>query len=249
MPRYFLELGYRGEHFSGFQVQHNAVTIQSEMERALQVFFRENITLTGSSRTDAGVHALQNFFHFDLAKSFPQEAIYNLNAILHNDIVVRSIREVQPDAHCRFHATARAYQYYIYHTKDPFLQDRAWYFPYPVNRELLDRCAAMVRQNQTFLAFSKRNTQVKTFQCQVVESYWHEENGCLVYHVEANRFLRGMVRGLVGTMLRVARGGMKLDEFEALLHDGEHSTADFSAPAKGLFLMHVSYPSTLFVNP
>lgn len=249
MPRYFLELGYRGEHFSGFQVQHNAVTIQSEMERALQVFFRENITLTGSSRTDAGVHALQNFFHFDQDKPFPHEAIYNLNAILHNDIVVRSVREVHPDAHCRFHAAARTYQYYIYHTKNPFLQDRAWYFPYPVNKELLDQCAAMVRQNQNFLAFSKRNTQVKTFQCQIVESYWHEENGCLVYHVEANRFLRGMVRGLVGTMLRVARGGMKLDEFEALLREGEHSAADFSAPAKGLFLMHVSYPATLFVNP
>ena len=113
---------------------------------------------------------------------------------------------------------------------------------------MLDQCAAMVRQNQNFLAFSKRNTQVKTFQCQVVESCWEEENGCLVYRVEANRFLRGMVRGLVGTMLRVARGGMKLDEFEALLREGEHSAADFSAPAKGLFLMRVTYPEGLFVN-
>ena len=249
MPRYFLELSYRGEHFSGFQVQYNAVTIQSEIERALQVFFRENIVLTGSSRTDAGVHALQNYFHFDLDKTFPQEALYNLNAILHNDIVVKSVREVHPDAHCRFHATARSYQYYIYHTKNPFLQNRAWYFPYTVKRELLDQCAALVLENQNFLAFSKRNTQVKTFRCQVLESRWEEANGCLIYHVTANRFLRGMVRGLVGTMLRVARGGMKLDEFVVLLHEGKHSTADFSAPAKGLFLMQVRYPATLFANP
>ncbi len=249
MPRYFLELSYKGEEFSGFQVQHNAVTIQSEMERALHVFFRENIALTGSSRTDAGVHALQNYFHFELEKTFPQEALYNLNAILHKDIVVKSVREVNADAHCRFHATARSYQYYIYHTKNPFLQDRAWYFPYTVKRELLDQCAALVLENQNFLAFSKRNTQVKTFRCEVLESRWEEENGSLVYYVTANRFLRGMVRGLVGTMLRVARGGMKMDAFETLLREGEHSTADFSAPAKGLFLMHVSYPATLFVTP
>ena len=248
MPRYFLELGYRGEHFSGFQVQHNAVTIQSEMERALQVFFRENIALTGSSRTDAGVHALQNYFHFDLEKSFPQEAIYNLNAILHKDIVVRSVREVKSDAHCRFHATARLYKYYIYPSKNPFLQDRALYYPYTVNRELLDQCAGLVKQNQNFLAFSKRNTQVKTFQCQIEESRWEQEGDCLVYHVQANRFLRGMVRGLVGTMLRVARGSTSLNEFAALLSGGDPSSADFSAPAKGLFLMQVTYPEGLFVN-
>ncbi len=249
MPRYFLELGYRGEHFSGFQVQQNAITIQSEIERALFVFFREQVSLTGSSRTDAGVHALQNYFHFDFDRAFPREAIYNLNAILHRDIVLKSVREVKPDAHCRFHATARAYKYYIYSSKNPFLQDRAWYVPYTINRELLDQCAALVKQNRHFLAFSKRNTQVKTFLCQVEESSWGYENDCLVYHVKANRFLRGMVRGLVGTMLRVARGSMSLDEFAALLSGGDPSSADFSAPAKGLFLMQVSYPDTLFVNP
>lgn len=248
MPRYFLELSYRGTHFSGFQVQQNAITIQSEVEKALAVFFREQIVLTGSSRTDSGVHALQNYFHFDLEKRFPQEAIYNLNAILHKDIVIRSVREVKPDAHCRFHATSRSYKYYIYNNKNPFLEDRAWYLPYTINKGLLDESAVLVKQNQDFLAFSKRNTQVKTFQCRVEESAWRYENDCLVYHVTANRFLRGMVRGLVGTMLKVARGSMQVDEFAALLSGGEHSSADFSAPAKGLFLIQVSYPESLFVN-
>lgn len=249
MPRYFLELSYKGEGYSGFQVQQNAVTIQSEVEKALAVFFREPIALTGSSRTDAGVHALQNYFHFDLSMEFPQEAIYNLNAILSRGIVVKSVREVSADAHCRFHASSRCYQYYIYQSKNPFLDDRAWYLPYTVNKELLDECAALVKANHDFLAFSKRNTQVKTFQCQISESSWQVEGDCLVYRVEANRFLRGMVRGLVGTMVRVARGGMELGQFEALLKCGEPSSADFSAPAKGLFLVRVSYPEALFRNP
>lgn len=248
MPRYFLEVSYKGEGFSGFQVQQNAITIQSEMERALAVFFREQIALTGSSRTDAGVHAQQNYFHFDWPHEFPQKAIYNLNAILPGAIVVKSVCLVNPDAHCRFHATSRAYKYYIYNCKNPFLEDRAWYLPYTVNRQLLDDCAELVKANQNFLAFSKRNTQVKTFQCQIAESSWQQENDCLVYHVKANRFLRGMVRGLVGTMLRVARGSMTVDEFETLLKNGDHSSADFSAPAKGLFLIHVAYPDQLFIK-
>ncbi len=247
MPRYFLELSYKGEKYSGFQVQQNAITIQSEIEKAFATFFRKPVALTGSSRTDAGVHALQNYFHFDWEDVFPQAAIYNLNAILSAAIVIKSVREVVADAHCRFHAIAREYKYFIYDEKNPFIDDRAWYFPYKLNQDLLNTCAQKILGNKDFSAFSKRNTQVKTFQCSIIESEWLTENGCLVYHVKANRFLRGMVRGLVGTMLRVARGGTDMQVFDQLLQQPQIATADFSAPAKGLFLVKVSYPDTIFI--
>jgi tRNA pseudouridine38-40 synthase len=247
MPRYFLELSYKGEKYSGFQVQQNAITIQSEIEKAFATFFRKPVALTGSSRTDAGVHALQNYFHFDWEEEFPQAAVYNLNAILSAAIVIKSVREVVADAHCRFHATAREYKYFIYDEKNPFIDDRAWYFPYKLNHELLNTCAQKILITNDFSAFSKRNTQVKTFQCSIIESEWLQQDGCLVYHVKANRFLRGMVRGLVGTMLRVARGGTDMQVFDQLLQQPKIATADFSAPAKGLFLIKVSYPDSIFI--
>jgi tRNA pseudouridine38-40 synthase len=247
MPRYFLELSYKGEGYSGFQVQQNAVTIQAEVEKAFRIFFRKDVELTGSSRTDAGVHALQNYFHFDWDDEFPQYSVYNLNAILPAAIVIKSVKEVKPDAHSRFHATAREYKYFIYDKKNPFVDDRAWYLPYTLDESLLDECAQRIKNNLDFSAFSKRNTQVKTFQCSIAVSEWIREDGCLVYHVQANRFLRGMVRGLVGTMVRVARGTMSLDVFETLLAQKTLASADFSAPAKGLFLVGVSYPEVIFL--
>ncbi|NCU06105.1 MAG: tRNA pseudouridine(38-40) synthase TruA [Chitinophagaceae bacterium] len=248
MARYFLELSYKGEDYSGFQVQHNAVTIQSEVEKAFRIFFRREVELTGSSRTDAGVHALQNYFHFDWEDEFPQPAVYNLNAILPSSIVVQSVRQVKPDAHCRFHALARRYRYYIYNRKNPFLEDRAWYLPFTLDEALLHQCAERITSQHDFSAFSKRNTQVKTFNCTIMQSRWQQSNDCLVYEVQANRFLRGMVRGLVGTMVRTARGGMSYSQFDQLLSNALLSSADFSAPGKGLFLAEVKYPAGLFIG-
>jgi tRNA pseudouridine38-40 synthase len=247
MPRYFLELSYKGEGYSGFQVQQNAVTIQAEVEKAFQVYYRNKVELTGSSRTDAGVHALQNYFHFDWEEEFLQASVYNLNAILPSAIVIKSVRQVKPDAHSRFHATAREYKYFIYDKKNPFIDDRAWYLPYTLDESLLNACAQKIKHNLDFSAFSKRNTQVTTFQCSIAKSEWIKEEGCMVYHVQANRFLRGMVRGLVGTMVRVARGTMSRDAFDALLKQKTLASADFSAPAKGLFLISVSYPDSIFL--
>ena len=247
MPRYFLEVSYKGEGYSGFQAQQNAITIQAEVEKAFLIFFRRSVELTGSSRTDAGVHALQNYFHFDWEDEFPQTSVYNLNAILPAAIVIKSVKAVNPGAHSRFHATAREYKYFIYDKKNPFIDDRAWYLPYALDKTLLDTCAQRIKSNHDFSAFSKRNTQVRTFNCTIEESRWIEENGCLVYHVKANRFLRGMVRGLVGTMVRVARGTISLDTFETIITQKETAAADFSAPAKGLFLVQVNYPEQLFL--
>lgn len=246
MPRYFLEVAYKGTRYSGFQVQENAVTIQSEVQRALHVLFRQEIVLTGSSRTDAGVHALQNFFHFDMDAPFKPQLLYNLNAIIAGDIVLKNITEVPPDAHSRFNAVAREYHYFIYDRKDPFLEDRAYFFPYTLDSDLLNEAAKIVMEYSDFTSFSKRNTQVKTFICNIQHSQWQTgPNGTLYYHVKANRFLRGMVRGLVATMLKVGRGAVTLDGFREIIEARDCGKADFSAPGHGLFLVAVRYPDTL----
>lgn len=250
MPRYFIELSYKGTCYSGFQVQQNANTIQAEVEQALQILYGERIELTGSSRTDAGVHALQNYFHFDVNENIStwrgvndeEELVYKINALLPNDIAVHQIRLVHDNAHCRFDAKSRTYRYYIYRAKDPFLLETAYYFPYTLNMELLQEAASILKNYTDFTSFSKRNTQVKTFQCTLYESYWEYIDKQLVYIVKANRFLRGMVRALVATQLKVGRSKLTIDDFKQLIECAEPAKAFFSAPAKGLFLESVEYP-------
>ena len=241
MPRYFIEVAYKGTNYSGFQKQQNANSVQAELEKALEIFYRQKFELTGSSRTDAGVHALQNFFHFDTDRVI-DDGSYNLNAILPDDIVAKRIFPVADDAHCRFDALSRQYHYYIYQDKDPFLQGRAYYVPYPVDMDLLQAAAAEIKNHTDFTSFSKRNTQVKTFECVIQQSEWGREGDCLVYKVKANRFLRGMVKGMVGTMLLVAKKKITLDEFIAIIEAKDCTKADFSVSADGLFLVKVTYP-------
>jgi len=242
MPRYFLEVAYKGTNYSGFQIQDNANSIQQEMERALAIYFRKSFALTGSSRTDGGVHALQNFFHFDFEGIIDPRVLYNINSLLPADIVLKNFHPVAPDAHCRFDAISREYRYYIYREKDPFLADRAYFFPYTLDRGKMEAAAALIPGYEDFTSFAKRNTQVKTFICSVSESSWGEENGSLVYRVKANRFLRGMVRGLVGTMLQVGRGKIGVEDFAGILRGRDNQLADFSAPGHGLFLYRVCFP-------
>jgi tRNA pseudouridine38-40 synthase len=246
MFRYFIEVTYKGTFYAGYQVQENAVTIQSALQEALAIFFKTEIQLTGSSRTDSGVHALQNFFHFDFEHEIPERKIYNLNAILPKDIAIKSITPVNADAHCRFNAVSRLYKYYIYHTKDPFLEDTAYYFPYKIDEDLLRQAAEMVKQYQDFTSFSKRNTQVNNFICKIIQSEWTREKNCLVYTVEANRFLRGMVRGLTGTMLQVGRRKLTLNDFKQVVESKDNTKADFSVPGHGLFLVKVNYPENVW---
>src|SRR5690349_4905721 len=197
MQRYFLEVAYKGTVYKGFQKQPTEVTIQSEVERALHTLYHQAIELTGASRTDAGVHALQNFFHFDTEIDIQPKQLYNLNAILPQDIVVKNIVPVSLQSHSRFSATARGYTYYIYRVKNPFLKDRAFFYPYQLNIDLLQQAAQVLFEYTNFTTFSKRNTQVKTFDCTITEANWSEASEQLLFNVKANRFLRGMVRGLV----------------------------------------------------
>ncbi len=246
MPRYFLELAYKGTQYSGFQVQQNAVTIQSEVEKALGIYFNQVFSLTGSSRTDAGVHALQNYFHFDTDIAIQSRQLYNINAILPKDITVKNIHAVSTDAHCRFDAISREYRYFIYKEKDPFLQDRAWFYPYTIDMHLLNEAAQLVMGSHDFTSFSKRNTQVTNHICNVQKSEWLVQGDCLVFNVKANRFLRGMVKGLVGTMLRVGRGIITVNEFNQIIQAKDCTKADFTTPAQGLFLTAVTYPNAVF---
>jgi tRNA pseudouridine38-40 synthase len=267
MPRYFLEISYKGTAYSGFQSQLNtSKTIQAEVEKAFYTLEREQVQLTSSSRTDAGVHALQNYFHFDanpLLHSWRRagdeawrragdeagrgaggegQFLYKMNAILPADIVVKKLIEVPAEAHCRFDAVSRDYRYYIYRRKDPFLQDRAFYFPYRLDIEKMQEAAAILKEYSDFTSFSKRNTQVKTFECRILDSGWHWEEGCLVYQVRANRFLRGMVRALTATMLKIGREKLTIAGFRQIIEARDCTQASFAVPAHGLFLISVKFP-------
>jgi tRNA pseudouridine38-40 synthase len=246
MSRYFLEVSYKGTNYSGFQIQQNANSIQSEIEKAFQVLQKQKVGMIGSSRTDAGVHALQNFFHFDFEHELNVQFIYRMNSILPNDIVVKKILPVGSESHCRFDAISREYKFFIYQQKNPFLSDRAFYFPYKLQEELMHEAAETIKRYSDFTSFSKRNTQVKTFICNILESKWVSEESCLIFHVRANRFLRGMVRALVATMLKVGREKITVQEFKDIIEGRDCTKANFAAPAHGLFLIRVHYPEEYF---
>ena len=246
MPRYFLEVSYKGTQYSGSQIQKNANSIQAEIEKAFVVLQKEEVTLTGSSRTDAGVHALQNFFHFDYNGKINQHFTYKMNAILPDDIAIKKIIPVHETANCRFDAVSREYKYFVYQDKNPFLKDNAYYYPYKLNLDLLNKGALILKEYEDFASFSKRNTQSKTSICDILETEWKIESNSLIYYVKANRFLRGMVRALVGTLLLVGREKISIKEFRKIIESKDCSKANFASPAHGLFLVFVNFPENYF---
>jgi tRNA pseudouridine38-40 synthase len=246
MSRFFIDISYYGKRYSGFQIQANANSIQAEVEKAFTIYFRQSFSMTGSSRTDAGVHALQNFFHFDYEGEVPEDAQYHINAILPPDIVLKKIYPVSPSAHCRYDAQSRDYEYHIYWKKDPFLLNRAHYFPYKMDFEKLTAVASCLSRYSDFSSFSKRNSQVKNFDCMIYLSEWRMEEKSWVFHIQANRFLRGMVRGLVGTMLQVGRNIISPSQFEMIIQSKDSKQTNFSVPGHGLFLVKVNYPEPVF---
>ncbi|QHS62275.1 tRNA pseudouridine(38-40) synthase TruA [Chitinophaga agri] len=240
--RYFIEVAYKGTSFGGFQIQDNVETVQSAIDHAISLLMRTKVVTTGSSRTDAGVHARQNFLHFDMEQPVHPQFLYKVNAILPPDIVIRHIYQVADDAHSRFAALSRSYEYTLYMQKDPFMQDRGYFFPYKLDIDLLHEAAGILKEYENFMTFSKRNTQVKTYNCNIMNSLWTVGEDRIVYNVTANRFLRGMVRGLVGTMLRVGRGKLTMDGFRQAIESRNCVNADFAVPPQGLSLMKVAYP-------
>lgn len=243
MTRYFIEVMYDGTAFHGSQIQNEIPTVQLELNKAISTLLRKKIDTLGASRTDEGVHALANYYQFDVEENLMPQFHYKLNAILPFTIAVNKIfRCVGEPINARFDATERKYRYRIYDKKNPFYQNRAFYYPFKIDRNILKDTAAIIKEYQDFETFSKRNTQAFTFLCDIKASYWEEREDQLHYIVKANRFLRGMVRGLVGTQLQVARGKISFDNFRTIIESKDCNNADFSVAGHGLYLEEIVYP-------
>lgn len=245
MSRYFIEVAYKGTNYAGFQKQDNANTIQAEVESALKTYFRTSIRLTGSSRTDAGVHARQNYFHFD-TDSFAEnidfsKSTYHINAILPVDIAVKGLLRVDDNAHCRFDAISRTYEYRIYQLKNPFLQDSAFYYPFPLKLAELHEMAEELSNHTNFKTFSKKNSQVFTYNCDITNATWFYQEDEMIFSVTANRFLRGMVKGLVATMLHTVSRKLSQDAFRNIILSKDSAQAKFAVPPHALTLVNVAF--------
>ncbi|MFC3880201.1 tRNA pseudouridine(38-40) synthase TruA [Algoriphagus namhaensis] len=248
--RYFLELSYLGKPFHGWQVQENAVSIQGFIEEALTTYLKEKTTIQGSGRTDTGVNASFQVCHFETHVEFEKERlIRGLNGILPKEIAIHAIRQVKPDAHARFDAIKRSYTYRIIFRKNPFLENQAWLnFTAPPNVELMNQAAAYLLEYDDFECFSKVHTEVKHFRCQIFSAFWEQKEGELLFHITANRFLRGMVRAIVGTLLEIGQGKRSLEEMPKIIESKSRSQAGKAAPASGLFLSNVTYPDEIYLD-
>lgn len=247
--RYFLEVSYDGTDFHGSQLQGDTPTVQKALNDALTIIFREPVETFGASRTDEGVHAFSNFYHFDAPKPLPPSFQYQMNAILPDALAVRAMyRAAASDFNARFDAVARRYRYRIYHRKSPFMRGRAHYFPYRIREEALHETAALLLAHTDFTSFAKRNAQTRTNLCSITTARWERVvNGDgsgeeLHFVVEANRFLRGMVRGLVSTQLVLARRGLGAEAMQQILDANDCTKARFDVPGYGLYLEEVKYP-------
>jgi tRNA pseudouridine38-40 synthase len=241
MARYFIEVAYLGTSFNGFQIQGKQLTIQGEINRALSLVLKQEIQTTTSSRTDAGVHAYQNFLHFDTEKRITTKTIYSMNAIVHKDLVIKNIYIVEPNNHSRFDATGRKYSYHVIQEKNPFLKETAYFFPFPIDVELMNEAAQLLIGKFDFTSFSKRNTDVNNYYCTIELAYWENQKNSLTFHIQSNRFLRGMVRAIVATLLQVGRKKISIQDFQSIIDSKDCTKADFSAEGCGLFLEEVKY--------
>lgn len=243
MPRYFTELSFKGTRYHGWQVQPNALSVQEVLETTFSTFMRQKIEVTGAGRTDTGVHASFYVAHFD-ADSLPfapADLVEKLNRFLPNDIALKSIREVDENLHARFSATRRTYQYFISRVKDPFTLDTSYQYLWPLDVEAMNRAAEVLLQWEDFTSFSKLHTDVKTNNCRVTEAFWKEEGTQLVFTISADRFLRNMVRAIVGTLLEVGRGKLTRDGLIAILEKKDRGEAGTSVLPQGLFLTDIQY--------
>lgn len=243
--RYLIECSYKGTAFHGWQIQPNATTVQEEIEKALLVILKQKIDITGSSRTDAGVHAFQQFAHFDIATEIPNvdKFAHSLNGILPKGIAIKQISLVADDFHSRFDATHRRYLYRIIQEKNPFWNEMAYFFKAHLDVDLMNKAGEILKQYTDFQCFSKVKTDVATFDCKIEFAYWERQEQFLLFHIKADRFLRGMVRAIVGTMIEVGAGRMQLADFEQVILAKNRNKAGRTVPPEGLTLVEVGYNS------
>jgi tRNA pseudouridine38-40 synthase len=245
--RYFFETVYLGQRYAGWQSQDNALGVQTVLEKTLSMVLRESIKIVGSGRTDAGVHCEQQFFHADINGLFdPERLQVKLNSFLPPDIAIRSIRQVKKDAHARYSAIGRTYEYRICLRKNPFLNGLALRWFKPLDIQTMNKAGALIVGTHDFSAFSKVKTDVNSFICEVRTAQWKIRGDFVTFRITANRFLRGMVRALVGTFLEVGEKKISITEFKAIIRSKDRKRAGANVAPYGLYLVKVSYPSAIF---
>ena len=248
--RYFIRFAYDGTAFHGSQRQPNGITVQETMEQALAMIFREEVPLTFAGRTDAGVHAREMYAHFDISFQMPDAGhiCFRLNGILPDSIAIFDLYPVTDDAHARFSAVRRTYEYHVVDHKDPFLCQQATRVRPGLDFAAMNKAAQLLIGKQDFASFCRTNTDVKTTICDLTHAEWRElSNGHAVFTIAADRFLRNMVRAVVGTLFEVGRGKMTKEQFAEVITKHNRSAAGDSAPAEGLFLTHIDYPEEIFL--
>ena len=247
--RYFFEIAYLGTNYHGWQIQSNAKTVQEEVNKALSILTNEEINITGSGRTDKGVHCVQQYFHADINREIDVDDLqYKLNSFLPFDISINSIKKVTPEAHARFDAIERKYEYRIITVKSPFLKNQAYYYNKLLDLPTMNEAASLlVGSEKDFECFSKVKTEVNNFNCTIRTAEWVGSNSHYTFHISANRFLRGMVRAIVGTLMEVGCGKLSAVEFSDIIKSKDRKRAGRSVPAEGLFLTQVTYPKSTFI--
>ena len=246
--RYLFSIAYLGTHYHGWQTQTNAEGVQEVVEKAMSKILRTKIAIVGSGRTDTGVHCRRQYFHADVAEPLNEKAfLINLNALLPRDIAIHAIQQIHPEASARYHATQRTYQYIITRRKDPLLLGLAWHCFKPFDVATMNKAAALLIGAHDFECFSKVKTDVNHFICTIKKAKWTAKGDLLIFDISANRFLRGMVRAIVGTLIDVGTGKISINDFEIILKNKDRKQAGMNVPANGLYLVDVKYPRKVFL--
>ncbi|GAB7258189.1 tRNA pseudouridine(38-40) synthase TruA [uncultured Polaribacter sp.] len=240
--RYFIELAYNGKNYHGWQIQPDVISVQEKINHAISTVLQLQLEVVGAGRTDTGVHASQMFAHFDLEKEIEGDIVHKLNSILPNDITIYKVFLVEDEHHARFNAESRSYEYKIWLGRNPFLLDFSWQIhSQQLNIIKMNEAASLLLEYEDFQTFSKVKTDVYTFNCNVTEAVWKQEGDLLVFHISANRFLRNMVRAIVGTLVDVGLEKITVDNFREIIESKNRGRAGLSVPAKGLFLTKIKY--------
>lgn len=244
--RYFIELSYNGTAYHGWQNQPNGITVQEVVEKGLSTLLNEPVSVMGAGRTDAGVHATQLFAHFDTTVVFDvPDLVFKMNSFLPNDVAITTIFEVKPDVHARFHAISRAYLYRVTVKKNVFTVENSFYVKQALDVEKMNEASKILLTYKDFQCFSKSKTDVKTYHCDIMQAEWVLKNDELHFVIKANRFLRNMVRAIVGTLINIGLGKMEVDELHTIIESKNRSEAGFSVPAHGLYLTKIEYPEDI----
>ena len=248
--RYLLELSFNGTNYNGWQIQPNSITVQEVIEKALNVVLNQKIDVVGAGRTDAGVHATYFCLHFDSFNSIDdkKDFIFKLNSFLKSDICVINLQMVGDDFHARFDALTRTYNYKLTTRKNPFLKDQAYYLRRDLDFEKMNLAALKLFNYTNFKCFSKSNTDVKTYNCSIKKAVWVYHDNCWIFEISANRFLRNMVRAIVGTLIEIGEGKYEICHLDTVIKSQNRELAGYSVPAHGLYLVNILYPEIFLIN-